>query len=214
MSARTSGSTRCASGENGPEARVFAFEAHPETADHAASHIALNHAENVELVRAGVSDRTGTLSLSYARGGDSGKSSFRRRSSAQLGASVEVPTVTIDEFAAARRLERLDLLKIDVEGHEPQVIAGALEAIRRFRPMICLEWTPQWCGDPGALGALSEAGYEFFSIEERLERRGAPLIGGGVAIAALRGQANLVALCSSAPEHVRALARLRRARTR
>src|SRR5262249_48949723 len=36
-------------------------------------------------------------------------------------------------------LDRVDLIKIDAEGHELQVLAGAVETLRRFRPRILIE---------------------------------------------------------------------------
>ncbi len=51
---------------------------------------------------------------------------------------VSVPGVTIDQLSAG--LERVDFLKIDVEGAEPAVLAGMTETMARFRPTIVLEF--------------------------------------------------------------------------
>ena len=53
--------------------------------------------------------------------------------------SVEVDVTSLDDFAAAQRLTRLDLLKIDVEGSETAVLQGARESLRRFRPAVVVE---------------------------------------------------------------------------
>eukprot|EP00929_Paragymnodinium_shiwhaense_P101159 TRINITY_DN64019_c0_g1_i2.p1 TRINITY_DN64019_c0_g1~~TRINITY_DN64019_c0_g1_i2.p1 ORF type:complete len:436 (+),score=66.19 TRINITY_DN64019_c0_g1_i2:65-1309(+) len=49
---------------------------------------------------------------------------------------MEMITVrTLDSF----RLPRADVIKIDVEGHAPRVLAGAVETIKRFRPVLWFE---------------------------------------------------------------------------
>lgn len=58
--------------------------------------------------------------------------------------TVTVPVTTLDALAAAHRLSRLDLVKVDVEGFEGDVLDGARETIARFRPAFILEfnaWT-------------------------------------------------------------------------
>lgn len=60
---------------------------------------------------------------------------------------------SIDEITSEYRLDRLDFIKMDVEGYEPAVISGAYHAIAKYRPIIALEinrgqlakfgWTPE-----------------------------------------------------------------------
>src|SRR5262249_17283795 len=62
--------------------------------------------------------------------------------------SIVVPTFTIDELAA--ELDRVDLVKIDVEGSEINVIAGMRETIAKHCPAIMLEFNALRYADPGA----------------------------------------------------------------
>jgi hypothetical protein len=58
--------------------------------------------------------------------------------------AVRVPVETLDGVVSSRGLDRLDFLKMDVEGFEPDALAGAAEAIGRFRPVVYIEfnsWT-------------------------------------------------------------------------
>lgn len=51
-----------------------------------------------------------------------------------------VQTVSMDSFVASRGIDRLDLLKIDTEGHELRVLEGAHETLRRFGPITIIEF--------------------------------------------------------------------------
>lgn len=65
--------------------------------------------------------------------------------------------VSLDAWFAAAPLTRLDLVKMDVDGFEPVILAGARETLRRFRPRVLLELAPDALRERGAgLGDLVE----------------------------------------------------------
>ena len=51
---------------------------------------------------------------------------------------ADVMTITLDEFAKNERIERLDVLKLDVEGSELRALLGGKNLIEKFRPAIIL----------------------------------------------------------------------------
>jgi FkbM family methyltransferase len=55
-----------------------------------------------------------------------------------LQPSVQVPLTTIDKIVAELGLPRVDFIKMDVEGAEPNAIAGARETIQRFKPRLAI----------------------------------------------------------------------------
>jgi FkbM family methyltransferase len=88
---------------------------------------------------------------------------------ADMSAVIErsIQTRTLDSFG----FSDVSLIKIDVEGHEEAVIAGAWETIRRNRPVLIVESEDRH--NPGARGRLSSAltgaGYRGFYVKgERL----------------------------------------------
>ena len=52
-----------------------------------------------------------------------------------------IDCVALDKDPAIEALERIDLLKIDVEGHEPDVLRGARNLIRARQPDVFVEAT-------------------------------------------------------------------------
>ena len=48
-------------------------------------------------------------------------------------------TSTLDHFASERAIDRLDFVKIDVEGKEIGILEGGRETLSRFTPALILE---------------------------------------------------------------------------
>ncbi|MGY1741608.1 MULTISPECIES: FkbM family methyltransferase [unclassified Blastococcus] len=156
-----------------PTGRVLAFEPSPETLRLAASTVALNDAENVTLHNAAVSDTDGAL-VFHATPGNSAIASARRHAFGLLNdwEQVTVPAVRLDTLHAAGELDGVTLVKIDVEGHEPSVLRGALQFIADVRPTVVYEYTALAAADHGwtqedSIELLSRAGqFEFTALAE------------------------------------------------
>ncbi len=54
--------------------------------------------------------------------------------------TIVVQVRSIDSIVAELGLERVDLIKIDVEGYELEVLLGALDTLTRFRPTVIMEF--------------------------------------------------------------------------
>src|SRR6266851_4538124 len=55
-----------------------------------------------------------------------------------LGASVE----TLDGFVERQGIDRLNLIKIDVDGHEYPVLKGGFKTLAKFGPILVIEMSP------------------------------------------------------------------------
>jgi len=116
----------------GPSGKVYAFEPVPEIFARLKEHIALNNATNVIPVPIALSDEKGKAKMSV-RGGES--SLFRHLSNE----FVEVQVERLDDFVEREKIERVDAIKLDVEGAELKVIRGADKTIRRDKPILMVE---------------------------------------------------------------------------
>lgn len=121
----------------GVTGKVFGFEPDPVTFARCESNLALNGFKNCEVTRCALGPTRGKASLHQNSLGNRGAASLVPLDSATAGESVEVGTV--DDFVIRRGLERLDLIKIDVEGYEGKVLDGSIGAIARFRPKLFIE---------------------------------------------------------------------------
>jgi FkbM family methyltransferase len=86
---------------------------------------------------------------------------------------IQVRTDLLDHVVPTMGLDRLDLVKIDVEGHELQVIRGAEQTLRRLRPILLVEIEQRHHGREAAAEIMSyieRLGYSgFFLNRESLE---------------------------------------------
>jgi FkbM family methyltransferase len=118
----------------GPEGKVYTFEFDPENLEIMRANLALNPelAPRIEIVERALWDRSGE-ELRFAQAGRMTTVVGERRSEAP-----PVPTVTIDDFVEQHGVERLDFIKMDVEGAELKVIRGAGGSIARFAPKLAI----------------------------------------------------------------------------
>ena len=106
-----------------PRGHVYAFEASRENFDYLERNLVANGLTNVTAERVAVYDgSTDRLELSVAADNTAG--SFVSATGHREGDVEVVPAVTLDAGVAARGLERVDLVKLDVEGAEPRVLDG------------------------------------------------------------------------------------------
>lgn len=126
--------TIAASRAVGPTGRVICFEPDPDNHARLLLNLRRNGSPaNVTAVNAAVFDREGQLELQQFGHEARGWSTLGRfeLDGRRPVASVPVRTVTLDGYCRANGIDRIDVLKIDAEGAEPQVLAGARGLIGR-----------------------------------------------------------------------------------
>jgi FkbM family methyltransferase len=136
-------------------AAVYAFEPQPAIFQLLKTNLAKNGVTNVTPIHAAVSRRQGVLALpriDYLRAENFGDLTLRNGAAAAVNGNGNgngsqepetVPLVAIDDLG----LSSCDLIKIDVEGMEPDVLHGGLNTLERLRPTIyaeCVFLEPAW----------------------------------------------------------------------
>ncbi len=142
-----------------PESRVVAFEPYPPARAALEENLELNGVENVEVVPMGLSDGPGRFTVGRT-GHDRLNAGFHRRVDDPLAASVEA--LDLDSFCRDRGIEEIDLLKVDVEGHETACIEGAEGILAASDDAIVVVEFVEWAeGDSARLyGQLRAMGFQ------------------------------------------------------
>lgn len=120
----------------GPEGRVTGFEPVDYNYKKCCKNIELNHFKNVEVFRIALSDRKETLSFDESVNFNSGGIFMQRNSQ---NSSNPVQATTLDDFIKEKHIERVDFIKIDVEGFELNVLKGGRETIGKLKPVLYIE---------------------------------------------------------------------------
>ncbi len=103
-----------------PDARIVAVEPDPDT--FAKLERSLGDDDSVTLVNAAVAARSGETTIFSARGYS--VASSLRESDPDAALSTRVRAFTLDDLCAEHGLERIDLVKLDVEGAEIEALDG------------------------------------------------------------------------------------------
>jgi len=148
-----------------PQGRVIAIEPGPTTFARLQANVELNPqlSKRVDIYQLGIADQPGMLYWQEDANvpGNAGLLS-------QEG--IEVKVEALDEFIPQLALDRLDFIKIDVEGMEYEVIKGGLQAIAQYRPILYYETLESFRANRGfdiynqIFQLLQDLGYRQFAI--------------------------------------------------
>ncbi len=145
----------------GPQGSVWAFEPTPGTAEFLEATLALNQASQVNLTRAAVSEQPGTVQ--FVTNPSSEVNAVAKPG--QAGDTVlTVPSVTLDQAAADFGWRDVDFVKLDVEGHELQVIAGGRSFFTQAAPLVMFEIRAGEGVDLRPLAPFQAMGYAFYRL--------------------------------------------------
>ncbi|MDQ0763449.1 FkbM family methyltransferase [Streptomyces canus] len=145
-----------------PQATVHSFEPVDQIHARLSVNVRSNGVQNVRLHQAGVSSAAGWAEISVRFSGNllsTGSTLEHSTDDAQL---KRIRLVSLDEVFADTKL---DLIKIDVEGHEMSVLQGARQVLKRDRPSVLLEALAGAPLDP-LLAEFDPLGYESHWIAE------------------------------------------------
>ncbi len=131
--------------------RVIAIEPDPENLVCLEENLAREIAEGkVTVVKAGVWDRKTRLSLQINQGNSAAHSFVFAYGDTNAEKVGGIDVLPLDDIVQDLQLDRVDFIKMDIEGAERQALAGSVDTIARFKPRLAV-CSYHMQDDPGAI---------------------------------------------------------------
>lgn len=145
----------------GSKGKVYSFEFIPGNIEIHNTNTELNPHLNkqIELVKHPVTNQSGQL-VYYKDAGPGSRVSMHPFTD-QTGTTT---TITIDDYIESNQIDKVDFIKMDIEGAEPLALQGAINTIKKYRPKLAIAIyhsmndfveIPRWIDDLGL-------GYQLF----------------------------------------------------
>lgn len=151
-----------------PTSKVFAFEPLPKVLEYLNYNIKINNFDIIVVPKA-ASNYNGKATVFLKEGYDFCTSvtvnkSLLDESTPQK--KLEIETITLADFIRENKIERVDLIKIDVETHEPEVLEGMGEYLDQFKPDLLIEIWDKDCAIKLNI-LFKDKGYLYFDIDDK-----------------------------------------------
>tara|TARA_B100001540_G_C15641987_1_gene567009 strand:- start:54 stop:761 length:708 start_codon:yes stop_codon:yes gene_type:complete len=153
--------------------QVFAFEPMPSSYNLLEKNVNINELNNVTIIKKGLSNISNTAYFDWIPKDNPGGSGLSNNPMGRPSwiekeeNKINVDLTTIDSL----NLQKLDFIKLDIEGYESLAISGGIKTIKKYKPIITLE---VWCNHNGGVDInytkktfkqLIDIGYNVFKIK-------------------------------------------------
>lgn len=142
---------------NCPKGVIYSFEPQYYIYELLVTNILLNNCFNVKHYREAVTDEYETINLVNLPPTSEKNINYGEFKISNKENGIETTCRKIDSL----NLSRLDLIKIDVEGHEESVLRSAKDSIDKLKPFLYIEFNAKE-GNPKLLETLDSFGYDCY----------------------------------------------------
>ncbi len=127
-----------------PDGHIYSFEPTPDVYALLETNLRDNNISNVTGCNLAIGNKCGDVKLKtigqYSAANFVVPEHLDLHEFVQFQNPIAIPMTTLDRWAEEQDLEKIDLVKIDVEGFEIQVLDGARQMLARYEPMVLLEF--------------------------------------------------------------------------
>lgn len=147
--------------------KIISFEPFSKNFEALQKNVKTNNLSQVQLINSAVSNVDSTIQLYL----DENENNLGSVSASPIeNALIEsVKTICIDGFLENTSLNKIDLVKIDVEGHEYNVLQGMKKTLKTFQPALLIEILDESTVKNEITNFLTGLGYKQFYIDDEGE---------------------------------------------
>ncbi len=153
----------------GQTGNVHSFEPDPTNYKRFETNLDLNLFSNIHKNKVGLGDKAGTYNIANIDSGNQGMNRIVHEESSN-SKTQQIQVSTLDSYVLEKKLDKVDLIKIDVEGFEYNVLKGSKTVIDTFHPTFFIELDDDNLIEQGSsanklVKLLEDGGYEVFHAE-------------------------------------------------
>lgn len=152
--------------------KIYGFEPVDYNYEKLITNISLNNFKNIIISKLALSDKKETLFYKEKKGHSGGISMNKEVNMDNNYKTID--SVTLDEFVKEKRLDKIDFVKVDIEGFEMNFLQGAKETIKQFKPKLFFEidekkLIQQKTSPEELVEEIRFLGYKILDIESSIE---------------------------------------------
>jgi FkbM family methyltransferase len=154
-----------------PSGRVHAFEINEKVLTLLKENIRVAGVDNVVVAESAVTQESGSIDFFVPKSGDEAEGTTRPSQRYDSVQKVTVPATSIDDYVSRNAIERVDLIKIDIEGGESAALSGAAQLLSgAHKPILFFEALDSACANHGitwldTIDTVRRFGYRVYQID-------------------------------------------------
>ena len=123
----------------GNDGTVWSIEPSPQNFETLSNNIMLNHRENIKCYNIAIGDKNGKTDFLISEKSNWSKIKNDSDLIEPEDKIIQVDMMTLDSFSEKNRIEKVNLLRMDVEGYEKNIIEGSTSFLEKFKPILMIE---------------------------------------------------------------------------
>ena len=152
----------------GAYGQVYAFEPIPSIYTQLEKSIEKNNIKNIRVGKFALGEKKEELYININLGCVA-SSSILDKDVSNMTTNIKIQVRTLDSL----NLQKVDFIKLDVEGYEWNVISGGMNTIKRYKPTIIFEYSPDYFRRAGnndgnkILNFMIDNNYVMYDLENK-----------------------------------------------